>query len=157
MNIKLTIVSLLLFAVLAIGYAAYIKAPDLMFVTKQSQHSFDKTVQIITEKVTEEGWVYSGESKISKSVAAHGGGTLPPITVLKVCNADHAYNILKTQKFRYLSAMMPCSISVYEGDDGKIYVSHFNTKLMGMLFPDPVKTIMTQDVTNFLNNITAQL
>jgi len=35
---------------------------------------------------------------------------------------------------RLVSAMMPCTISVYEKDDGNIYVAHMNAGLMGKVF-----------------------
>ncbi len=132
------------------GIITYFAFPILMFTTHKSANSFEETIAKIEAQVKEQGWVQSGISKISKSVKKHGGGDLPNISVIKVCQPDHAYNILKIEKFRHLSAMMPCSIAVYENDDGEVYVSHFNTKVMGAMFPNPVRHIMMGDVHTFL-------
>lgn len=133
------------------------KIPDLMFVTVKSQHSFEETKKIIKAEVESQGWVNSGENNIADSVQKHTGKGLPPVSVLKVCHADHAYNILSKQEFRYLSALMPCSVSVYEDNHGQVYASHFNTGLMGLIFGEPVRSIMTEDVTSFLNALTSKL
>lgn len=153
-NIVISALSILLLVAAVYGVT---KIPDLMFVTVKSQHSFEETKQIIKAEVESQGWVNSGENSIADSVEKHTGKSLPPVTVLKVCHADHAYNILSKQEFRYLSALMPCSVSVYEDDNGQVYISHFNTGLMGLIFAEPVKSIMTQDVTTFLNALTSKI
>jgi hypothetical protein len=37
---------------------------------------------------------------------------------------------------------MPCSIGVYEGDDGRVYVAKMNTGLMGKMFGGNVAQVM---------------
>jgi hypothetical protein len=37
---------------------------------------------------------------------------------------------------------MPCTIAVYESDDGKIYISKMNTGLMGKVFGGTIARVM---------------
>jgi hypothetical protein len=38
--------------------------------------------------------------------------------------------------------MMPCTISVYEKQDGKVYIAHVNAGLMGRLFGGTISEVM---------------
>ena len=154
-NIALS--AFLLLGLSIIAFYGATKIPDLIFVTQKSDFTFEQTVQIIKDEIQNQGWVYNGDNKISNSVKKHIDKDLPSIAVLKVCHPDHAYNILSQERYRHLSALMPCSISVYEGDNQQVYVSHLNTAVMGWMFGNPVRQIMTQDVAQFLNVLTAKL
>jgi len=37
---------------------------------------------------------------------------------------------------------MPCTLAVYEADDGKVYISKMNTGLMGKLFGGTVAEVV---------------
>lgn len=59
----------------------------------------------------------------------------------------------------YVSVMMPCSIAVYQKNDGKTYVSTMNNGLMGKMFGGVVAEVMGGPVAAneekfmaFLNN-----
>jgi len=46
---------------------------------------------------------------------------------------------------------MPCTISVYEKADGKIYIAHMNAGLMGKVFGGVISEVMSGPVTEQQN------
>ena len=50
---------------------------------------------------------------------------------------------------KFVGAMMPCSIAVYEKSDGKVYVSSMNMELMSKMFSgvvgDTLEQVASQD------------
>ena len=76
----------------------------------------------------------------------HGGGDLPPVRLINLCQANHAFNILQEDANKVLSVMMPCTISVYEKTDGKTYVGTMNAGLWGKMFGGTVARVMGGEV-----------
>jgi uncharacterized protein (DUF302 family) len=86
------------------------------------------------------------------------GKEVPQVTLLKICEPNHAANILNDDDAMYVSLMMPCTISIYEKSDGKTYVGTMNAGLMGRIFGGTVAEVMAGSVapetavfTDFLN------
>ena len=46
---------------------------------------------------------------------------------------------------------MPCTISVYEKEDGKTYIAHVNAGLMGNLFGGVIADVMSGPVSEQQN------
>lgn len=130
----------LVLGVILTAVAVVYAMPRLMIVTTESHLGFDETVQAIETAVLEHGWSTPGTTDMNKSMAAHGVSFDPRVKTVKLCNAEYAKGVLTGD--RYLSCMMPCSISVWESDDGKVYVSKMNTGLMGKMFGGAVAEIM---------------
>jgi len=64
----------------------------------------------------------------------------PQVRIIQLCKSEYAKSVLMTD--RYVASLMPCAIAVYEGDDGKVYVSKMNTGLMGKLFGGNIAKVM---------------
>jgi hypothetical protein len=47
---------------------------------------------------------------------------------------------------RRMACLMPCTVAVYESDDGRIVISKMNTGLMGRVFGGPVARVMGKQV-----------
>jgi uncharacterized protein (DUF302 family) len=52
---------------------------------------------------------------------------------------------------RFVSVMMPCTISVYEKEDRNIYIAHMNAGLMGEVFGGVISEVMSGPVTEQQN------
>ena len=59
--------------------------------------------------------------KLDESLAKEGKKVLP-VASFKICQPDHAEQVLADDDARFLSVMMPCSIAVYEKDSSRKYV-----------------------------------
>jgi uncharacterized protein (DUF302 family) len=93
----------------------------------QSKYGFEETIKKFVDNVmATKGWTV----KV-------GGCNLPEskdrcnMRLLKLCNAEYANAMTANENDRKVSAVIPCSIAVYEKPDGKTYISRLNVSLMG--------------------------
>jgi uncharacterized protein (DUF302 family) len=129
--------------VLLCGIIAFIAMPSLMIVTKESKLGFDETVAALEKRIIEHGWAIQGGQPIdmNQSMAKHGVTFNPRV---KLCKAEYAKDVLTTD--RHVSTMMPCTFSVWEGDDGKVYLSKMNLALMAKMFGGNIANVMGKKV-----------
>jgi len=73
------------------------------------------------------------------------------VRLIDLCEPHHASKILSADDARFVSVMMPCTISVYEKADGKIYIAHMNAGLMGKVFGGVISEVMSGPVTEQQN------
>ena len=130
------------------GIVVFMAMPSLMVVTRECKLGFDETVAALEKRIPEHGWVLSGGQPIdmSKSMAKHGVTFKPRVKLVKLCNAEYAKSVLTTD--RHISCMMPCSMAVWEGDDGKVYLSEMNMALMAKMFGGNVAKVMGKKVVH---------
>lgn len=114
--------------------------PSMMIVTKESKLSFDETVTMVQERIKEQGWSVKGVSDVKHEINRAGYEFAPNVKIIKLCKAEYAKEVLTTDRF--VSCLMPCSISVWEGDDGKVYLSEMNMALMARLFGGNIGRVM---------------
>jgi uncharacterized protein (DUF302 family) len=120
--------------------------PSKMIVTAESKLGFDETVAALEKATVENDWVVPGVLDINKSMASKGVKFEPRVKVVQLCNPRHAKSVLSIN--RMLSAMMPCTISVWVGDDDKVYVSSMNTRFMAKMLGGEAGRIMGGEVAD---------
>jgi uncharacterized protein (DUF302 family) len=118
---------------------------SLMFNETASPFGMEETVARIqgNVKATGNGWALSGLRNPARAVAADGGNVLP-VMMVEACSTKYSKPILKDDATRMLSILMPCKISVYKKNDGKVYVGTMNAGLMGKMFGPTVAEVMGQ-------------
>ncbi|MFW6189473.1 MAG: DUF302 domain-containing protein [Planctomycetota bacterium] len=114
--------------------------PGMMIVTHQSRYDVEGTVSTLREAIKAEGWAVAGVKNMRRSMAGHGVEFPREVRVVQLCNADYAAEVLADS--RRVSCLMPCSISVWEADDGTVRISRMNTRLMGKMFGGTVARVM---------------
>ena len=116
--------------------------PSMMIVTKECTLGFDETIGALEKRIPEHGWVLSGGKAMdmNASLAEHGAAFKPRVKLIKLCKAEYAQSVLTTD--RHVSCLMPCTMAVWEGDDGKTYLSEMNMGLMARLFGGNIQRIM---------------
>jgi uncharacterized protein (DUF302 family) len=116
-----------------------------MVVPERSSKSFEATCEAIEEVVpAAEGWSFPMESfDMSAKLSAKGGlpAKVKRIRLYFMCNAGVAKVVLGAEP--KLSAIMPCSWSVYELADGSVWVSHMNIDLMSKMMGGVVGKAMS--------------
>ena len=125
------------------GIIMFTAMPSMMIVTRECKLGFDETVEALEKRIPEQGWVVSGGQAIdmNKAMAEHGGITFEPrVKLVKLCKAEYAKSVLTTD--RHISCMMPCTMAVWETDDGKVYLSKMNLSLMAKMFGGNVAKVM---------------
>ncbi|MBN2321523.1 MAG: DUF302 domain-containing protein [Acidobacteria bacterium] len=129
-----------LIGVLATVLVLFVAMPSMMIKTYETSYSYDETIERLQERIDNAGWVVSGISRLNDSLSKHGVDLKPRVTLLSLCHPEYAKSVLATD--RYISVMMPCKFSIWEGDDGKAYLTKMNMGLMGKLFGGNIAEVM---------------
>lgn len=132
--------------VIAVSVLGWLMMPSLMLKEYSSPLGVEETVEKISQNALAEGWVVSGVTPLNNSVKKHGGGDLPPVRLINLCQPHHAFNILTEDNSKIVSVMMPCTISVYQKGDGKTYIGTMNAGLLGSMFGGNVAEVMAGPV-----------
>lgn len=119
-------------------------APGLMIAERRSPYQLEATVQAIVTNATSQGWNVSKIYDFREALARPAEPDLAPIRVVELCRPDYARELLKSGKNRFVAAMMPCAIAVYEKEDGGVYVGSVNIGLMGRLFGGEIQRTMSR-------------
>ena len=108
------------------GLIIFLAMPKLMFKETVSPYGFDETVNRVEKAVAEKGWktpmVHDLQATMKKF-----DHDVQSVKVFEICHPDHSYQILKESDERIVSSMMPCRISVYEKEDGSVWISRMNS------------------------------
>jgi uncharacterized protein (DUF302 family) len=111
--------------------AALINKP--VFLVDESKLGFIETIEKIEELSKAEGWTVSHMYNLQATMERNNFEVLP-VVVMSLCKPQLAYKILGSDTERPASALMPCRVSVYQTEDGKVMISRMNsTILLGML------------------------
>ena len=139
------------------GIIVFMTMPSLMIVTKECKLGFVETVAALEKRIPEQGWLISGGEPMdmNKSMAKNGVTFGPRVKLIKLCKAEYAKSVLTTD--RHISCMMPCTMAIWEADDGKVYLSKMNLSLMAKMFGGNVAKIMGGNVVKEEENILSGL
>ena len=116
---------------------------DMMVQERQSPYGLDETVQKIVARAKEKGWKVPDEPKqMEKSIKKAGGPDILPVRLIELCQPQYAGKMLESDDTRYVSVMMPCTISVYQKSDGKTYVSNMRAGKVGGMLGGTIAEVM---------------
>lgn len=119
--------------------------PSMMMHVHESRYAtVDQTCQALQQAIEAEGWNCPAVRDMNTAMSRHGVTFDHKIRIVELCKAEYAHDVLSDQ--REMAAMMPCAFGVYEGNDGKVYVSGMNTGLMGKMFGGTVAEVMGRSV-----------
>lgn len=120
-------------------------AGSLMFNEQVSPFGMEETVARVQHNIvaTGNGWALSGLRNPARAVQTDGGNVLP-VMMVEACSTKYSGPILKEDSVRFLSILMPCKVTVYKKNDGKVYIGTMNAGLMGQMFGPLVGDIMKQ-------------
>lgn len=110
-------------------------AGSMMFEERESPFTVEETVARIQQNIEAagNGWALFGLRYPARPVEADGVSVLP-VMAIEACSPKYSGPILKDDKVRFLSLLMPCKISVYKKTDGKVYIGTMNAGLIGKFF-----------------------
>lgn len=123
-----------------------IALPRLMLSERPVSLTPDEAAEKLSAAAVQNGWVVSSVMKLDESIAKHGGKPVPPVRLVKLCQPHHASAILSDPASRRVSVLMPCTIALYEGPDGKTRAASMNAGLMGRLFGGVIAEVMAGSV-----------
>ncbi|NOY52723.1 MAG: DUF302 domain-containing protein [Deltaproteobacteria bacterium] len=117
-----------------------------MVLERTSPVGIDETLEKLRSAVEKANWVVSDVKPLHKSVKKNGGDDLRPVHIMQVCNAQHASELLRNDETRFASAYMPCTISVYEREDGSVGVATVNMAPVGEALGGVFREVMSVPV-----------
>jgi uncharacterized protein (DUF302 family) len=126
------------------GLAVWKLMPGLMITVHESKLSVDETTAGLEKAAIERKWKVPKIYDIQKTLVDSGFPDMTPLKILSICQPTHAYNILKDDKDKVVTAIMPCRMAVYKGNDGKVYIAEMNMGLMTKMFGGNIARIMGQ-------------
>jgi uncharacterized protein (DUF302 family) len=142
------IIGIVLGAILSVA-AIWQTAGSLMFEERESPFTVEETVARIQQNIQAagNGWALFGLRYPARPVEAEGVSVLP-VMAIEACSPRYSGPILKDDKTRFLSLLMPCKISVYKKSDGKVYIGTMNAGLIGKFFGPMVAETMEHVVAD---------
>ena len=114
---------------------------DLVMQEDKSKYGFEETVTAFEAAVAEKGWVVPAVHDLQKSMAKYGT-EVNSVKVFSICYPEHAVKILSGSDERIVSSMMPCRVSIYEKEDGGVYISTINSRRMSAGMQRSVRKVM---------------
>lgn len=130
---------------LLVGIIVWLSMPSMMIVVHHSQYdSIDETCNRLKAAIEANGWKSPAIRNMNNSMAKHGVHLDRQVRIVELCNAKYAKNVLMTNP--EVATLMPCAWGVYEGNDGKIYISGMNMGLMGKMFGGNIAKVMGEAV-----------
>ena len=135
------VIGLILAAIVGVGMMR-----SKMVVPERSSFSFEETCARVEREVeAAEGWSFPIDSFDMSAKLAEKGALPDNVKRIKlyfVCSPPIAKRVLgDTPK---LSAIMPCSWSVYELSDGSVWLSHMNIAMMSKMMGGVVGQAMSE-------------
>lgn len=107
-----------------------------MLIERQSPLDFESTLTRLEENAKAQGWKVPSKWKVDfqRNLKRVTGTDIGPNRVLKMCEPAAAAKLLVKDEYKQLTALMPCTIAVYEKSDGKTYISMMNLDMMGKMY-----------------------
>lgn len=119
-------------------------APGNLVVENTSTMDFPTTLERLKGQLQADGWNIVAEIDLGARLAKRGVTIPGGLVILELTSGKNALPLLKEDATRYVSALMPCSVSIYGRSDGRVMISRMNTaRLAGELEPR-VATVMTR-------------
>ncbi len=108
---------------------------------KESLFGFNETVNLLVTEATAREWGNPATHDLQQSLAK-SGKFVRPVKVIEICKPAYSGAMLERSDERIVSVMMPCRISVYEKEDGKIYVASLNGRSFASGMPESIQGAM---------------
>lgn len=112
-----------------------------MLIEVPSPLGFEETLERLEANAKALGWKVPGKWKVDfqRNLKRVTGTDIGPNRVIKMCEPFAAAELLVKDEYKMLTAMMPCTIAVFQKSDGKVYVAMMNLQMMGQMFGGDVK------------------
>lgn len=105
-------------------------------VENTSHADFATTLGRLKGQLEADGWNIVAEINLGARLAKKGVAIPGGLVILELTSGKNAVPLLKADDTRYVSALMPCSVSIYGMSDGRVMISRMNAaKMAGMLEP----------------------
>ena len=121
---------------------------QMMFKVYKSKLGIDETVSAVAEAATRNGWQIPDIRDLQKEYQEAGFSGMTKVKILYFCNPQGGYDILKDDKNKSMSVMMPMGVSIYETSDGRVEIAAMNLGMMSGMFSGAVQEVLSNGAAN---------
>jgi uncharacterized protein (DUF302 family) len=147
-----------LLGIIFAGVFISVSAGEMMIKEFKSPHDFDKTVELVIQRINEkEGWHVTEVIDQNKEIIENGGFAIGNFKIVKYCHGGYSAQMLEADERKKFGNMMPKTFAIYEKSDGQVYISTMNGGIMGKLFGGKAEKIIeevsleVEDMMRFVN------
>ncbi|MCG7993358.1 MAG: DUF302 domain-containing protein [Candidatus Thiodiazotropha lotti] len=115
-------------------------------VEQTIQHDYSKALDIVRQQLKDDGWKLIAEINLGTRLAKKGVEVPGGLVIFKLTSGKNAVPLLAADETRYVSAMMPCGLSVYGKQDGTVVISRMNFEMMSSMLEPKVAKVMTKSI-----------
>jgi uncharacterized protein (DUF302 family) len=154
--VQLTLTSTLLFSAAPENNSEPTEAPSIV-VEQTIQHDYNKALDIVRQQLKDDGWKLITEIDLGKRLAKKGVELPGGLVIFKLTSGKNAVPLLAADETRYVSAMMPCGLSVYGKQDGSVVISRMNFEMMSAMLEPKVAKVMTKSIAKLNKTVESAL
>jgi uncharacterized protein (DUF302 family) len=121
--------------------------PRAIVVEHSVQHDYNATVDTLRQQLKDDGWKLIAEIDLGRRLAKKGVDIPGGLVIFKLTSGKNAVPLLAADETRYVSALMPCGVSVYGKSDGSVVISRMNFEMMGRMMQPKVAEVMKKSIT----------
>jgi len=121
---------------------------QMMFKVYKSKLGFDETVSAVAEAATRNGWQIPDIRDLQKEYQEAGFSDMTKVKIMYFCNPRGGYDILKDDRNKSMSVMMPMGVSIYETSEGRVEIATMNLGMMSGMFSDVVQEVLSNGAAN---------
>ena len=126
---------------------------QMMFKVYKSKLGFDETVSAVAEAAPKNGWTIPDIRDLQQEYQDAGLSDMTKIEVIYFCNPQGGYDILKEDRSKSMSVMMPMGVSIYETSDGRVEIAAMNLGMMSGMFSGVVQEVLSTGAENLEKSI----
>ncbi|WP_223267000.1 DUF302 domain-containing protein [Chlorobium phaeovibrioides] len=147
MNKAVTFITGLIAGVILTGILAMKMMPGMMLNTHESRYTtVEETCAALKTSIEANNWQSPATRNMTAAITKQGFTLDKQVSIVELCNARYAGDVLATNP--EVSTLMPCAWGVYEGNDGKIYITGMNMGLMAKIFGGNIAKVMGGSVAD---------
>ena len=140
------------------GIIVWFTMPSLMLIEHKSARNYDETIAVLKDVISKkQNWKVPTVFDFQKTIQEAEHEPINRVGSVALCNPLYASRILENDQNRKVTAFMPLGIGVYEGKDGKVFISELNVSLLGMMFGGTIAEVRAdagQDVKDIITSVT---
>ncbi|MES9860188.1 MAG: DUF302 domain-containing protein [Candidatus Thiodiazotropha sp. LLP2] len=126
-------------------------------VERTIQQDYRKTLDTLRQQLKDDGWKLIAEIDLGKRLAKKGVDVPGGLVIFKLTSGKNAMPLLAADETRYVSAMMPCGLSVYGKSDGSVVISRMNFEMMSAMLEPKVAKVMTKSISKLNKTVDSAL
>jgi uncharacterized protein (DUF302 family) len=131
--------------------------PRSIVVERTVNNDYQTTLDTLRQQLKDDGWKLIAEIDLGKRLAKKGVEIPGGLVIFKLTSGKNAAPLLANDATRYVSAMMPCGLSVYGKSDGSVVISRMNFELMAPMMEPKVAATMEKSIAKLNHTVDTAL